>query len=119
MFKIDFLVDDKHLASVLRDLSGKARDLHVVPVVNVEVKPNGQIDAKHLGTAPQMFAAELRSRKQDTFTSAEAKVLLKELGFSPKSVSSLMYHGKEQHLFTKIGKNKSGRGYTYRLVQPK
>jgi len=41
MFKVDCFVEDKNLASVLRSLSGIAREVRAVPAVNAEPTKKG------------------------------------------------------------------------------
>lgn len=90
MFKIEFFVDDKYLAEVLRGVSGKARQLQVIPVVNVvqetdkKGKPNGKLkqDAEHtLG----LFCKELKKAAPEAATSADARKALEKIGLSPTS----------------------------------
>lgn len=117
MFKIDFLVDDKHLASVLVGLSGKARDLHVVPVTNAEPAPNGQVKAKHDGLAFEQFVAEIRKRKLASFVASDVKAIAKHLGYAETSYFHLIGGALEAKLIHK--QSKAGNGFRYALTPEK
>jgi len=93
MFRIHFFVDDKHLAEVLRGVSGKARQLSVEPVVNVvqeRGKPNGKLkqDAEH---TMGLFCKELKKALGDKPIDAKtAKAVLGKIGMSPTSYSHFL-----------------------------
>lgn len=76
-FRIAFMVEDKHLAQVLKSVSGFAHHLETQPVV---AKPlNGS------GTAGELFLAQLKAK---TFTPKELQTFLPSIGASAKSVTT-------------------------------
>jgi hypothetical protein len=112
MFRIHFYVDDKHLADVLRGVSGKARQLSVEPVVNVvqekdkRGKPNGKLhqDAEHtLG----LFCKELKKALGDEpINATTAKAVLSKIGMSPTSYSHFLQQAVKANL---IKRGKQGK----------
>lgn len=121
MFKIDFMVEDKHLASVLREVAGKALDLHCVPVTNAVVdKANGHVRPQHDGVnVPTKLYNALRDSGVKSFSPNMAKAMLETLGYSRKTYGSLQHFGINHKLWKRGAKNKEGRGYMYDLVLPK
>lgn len=113
MFRIHFYVDDKHLAEVLRGVSGKARQLSVEPVVNVvqekdpRGRPNGKLkqDADHtLG----LFCKELKKVLGDEPINAKtAKAVLSKIGMSPSSYSHFLQNAVKGGLVKKSKQGKS------------
>lgn len=96
MFHISFLVDDKYVTKVLRDVVGIAHDLKAVPVVNAEMTKNG-IAAKTSGAGDELLFSELIKRRITEFTGSQAKEMVRELGKATASyshyLSTLKKHG--------------------------
>ena len=115
MFKIEFFVDDKYLAEVLRGVAGKARQLQVIPVVNVAEektrgRPNGQLkqDAEHtLG----LFLKELKKVAPEQIVAAQARQAAENCGMAPTSYSYFLQKAAKAKLIKK-GK-KEGNNMIY------
>jgi len=86
MFKVDFFVDDKHLARLMHGLNGVARDLHVVPVVNAEPTVNGGVRPRTHGSSIELFMDEVRKRNLTEIRAGkEGKEILNAIGLSPSN----------------------------------
>jgi hypothetical protein len=83
MFRIAFFVDDKNLAEVMHAVSGRARQLEVVPVVNAAGAPNGKV-RQQAGSSRELVLQGL-TKLGKTFGSVEVRAVLKKLGLSPSS----------------------------------
>lgn len=101
MFKIDFFVDDKYLAEVLRTLSGRTRNLSVVPVSNAIPHANGEIKSK-AGRTVDLFVAELK--KHEAVTPKIAKECAQKIGLSPVSYLHLLEGAMKQGAIKRHGK---------------
>lgn len=118
MFKIDCFVEDKHLATALRGLSGLILDLKVVPVVNAVAK-NGTVQGQS-GSLIERFVTEWKSRKLGKITAAEARDLAKAVGLSPTSYGHILHNAIKGGHVTKAGKTGgSGSGFLYALKEVK
>lgn len=105
MFKITFLVDDRNLAGVLRDLSGRVRNMEPpVPVANAEPDKNGAIKAKANGNLVDLFIKGLMKSKLEQIPPAQAKNFLKAHGRSPLSSSYLLAGAVKAGVLKKRGK---------------
>ena len=80
MFRIAFMVEDKNLPKVLRDVAGSVKDLDVRPVVNAlpSAPKARKVRAASGGDVQSMLLQKLQ--RYDTFTHKEAMLGLKELG---------------------------------------
>jgi hypothetical protein len=111
-------VEDKHLATALRGLSGLAIDLKVLPVVNATVK-NGTMEGQH-GTMIERFVAEWKNRKLGKIAAGEARDLAKAVGLSPTSYGHILHNAVKGGYVTKVGKaGRGGTGYFYALRETK
>jgi hypothetical protein len=102
-------VEDKHLAKVMHDLSGRVHDLKAVPVVNAVIK-NGSVQGQS-GTLIERFVTEWKSRKLGKITAAEAREMAKAVGLSPASYSHILHNAIKGGHVVKAGKTKFGYFY--------
>lgn len=117
MFKVNFLVDDRYLAEVLRGVAGKARNLEVVPVVNALEGANGHVkqDAEHtLG----LFLKELKKQGGDakSVNALHARAATSACGLSPTSYSYFLQNAIKKGLLKKGPKPGTGNRQTYLWV---
>jgi hypothetical protein len=118
MFRISFLVDDKHLAPVLTSLTGKARDLSVVPVGNVEAVPNGR--GKHrTENSYELFMNEVRKRGVKQMTPKDVKELLDSMGRSSSSYSHLLNRAMADRAIKKSKAPGAHNAFIYTVVPVK
>jgi hypothetical protein len=89
MFRITFLVDDRYLAGVLRDLAGRVHNMETVPVENVE-KKNGVVKAGGFSKIAELFIHHLRKSNTQTVNAEAARAFLQKHGCSPKSSSYIL-----------------------------
>src|SRR5262245_46954958 len=95
MFRFEFFVDDKHVTTMLRAISGYARELQVRPVALTKpaaTKANGSA-----GGLVQAFITELHTRKVKEFRAREAREIATSVGASAGSYYHLIRHA------TKLG----------------
>ena len=104
MFKIAFLVEDKHLAAVLTSLTGKARELEVLPVQNAMPAPNGKV-VPRMNNSYELFAESVRKSGKKEFNARTIKDLLKSDGRSSSSYSHLINRGVADKLFKRHEKD--------------
>jgi hypothetical protein len=100
MFKIDFFVDDRKLASALRALAGIALgDPKVTPVINAAPTSNGN-GVKQLtnGNLLELFALYLKKTKAVEVSPKVARDFLTNAGRSPQSASYLLRNATDAHL---------------------
>lgn len=110
MFKVDCYVEDKNLASVLRSLSGVAREVRAVPAVNAEPTKAGGVKAPTNGNLVAMFAAKLKKIKAKEVTPDTARAFLKMIGASPASYGYLIKKAVEHGVLSRKG---TGREVAY------
>ena len=93
MFRIAFMVEDKNLPKVLRDVAGSVKDLDVRPVVNaLPPAPKARkVHAASGGDVRSMLLQKLQG--QETFTFKEVMQALKELG-RPSNLGNARSHMK-------------------------
>ncbi len=103
LFKIDFFVDDKYLAEVLRVLAGRTRNLSVVPVANAVPLRNGAIK-QEAGHTLGLFLKQLK--EQEVINAKTAKDASQKAGLSPASYSHLLASAVKQGLIKRRGKGK-------------
>lgn len=119
MFKVEFFVDDKYLAEALRGIAGKAKQLQVVPVVNVveEKDTKGRPNGKLRGDASSTLGLFLKTLKESTgdepVTGKHAAKALGKIGLSPTSRNHFLNSAVKAGLMKKHGK---GNGTTYSWV---
>lgn len=86
MFRIAFMVEDKNLSKVLRDVAGSVKDLDVRPVVNTLPSPGkgGKTKAASGGDVQSMLMQKLhdtmKAQGAETFKIKEVEKGLQELG---------------------------------------
>jgi hypothetical protein len=108
MFKIDFFVDDRKLATALRALAGVALgDPKVTPVINAAPTANGKgVRQLTNGNLLELFALFLQKTKLAEVTPKHAKDFLTNAGRSPASASYLLRNAVEARLLKpSIGKS--------------
>ena len=103
MFKVDFFVEDKYLAEVLRAVTGRTRNLTCVPVINAVPHANGAIK-QETGHTLGLFLKELK--KQEVVNAKTAKDASQKAGLSPASYSHLLTSAINQGLIKRRGKGK-------------
>ena len=124
MFKVEFIVHDKHLADVLRPLAGKAMDLQVVPVVNAVAKPDGpgrqpKVAPIIEGNFVELMVAELRKRHPEKFHGTEARAVVEALGRSGHSYGYYLIEAVNQGFLRRIARDGTRTIFGYPLKQLK
>jgi hypothetical protein len=104
VFRIEVFVDDKKLAAFLNAAAGLVASMSPpLPVVNLA--PNHKdLKAASGGTIVQSFHAELKKKRQATFTALEVKEYLERIGKSPLSYNYLIGQLKEQKLVKMVSR---------------
>lgn len=100
MFRIVFLVEDKNLPQVLRDVAGKAKDLDVRPVVNILPSLN-KVRAKTGGDVQSMLMEKLP--QTETFGVDKIMAALDALGRPSSRTNAMGYvraMGRNSNLIT-------------------
>jgi hypothetical protein len=109
MFRIELFCEDKDLAFVMHVLAGRAKNLNVQPVpeVNVQRLGGNKITPKS-GNTLALIMEEIKRRKLETIRAADIRDIIGKLGYSPTSyqhftkglvkVGALAKHGKGQHM---------------------
>lgn len=115
MFRITYLVDDKHLAPALRQLTGIARELHVEPVVNA-VRKGNEVHAKTDGAGYQSLLDYMTKTNMTEISGSQAKAAMTQLGLEPTSYSYHIQEALRRKLLKKAGKAPSGNGLRYARV---
>jgi len=107
MFKVSFFVDDKQLAPVMHAISGRVRNLEVVPVVNAAVAANGHAKpAGPAGTMSDLLIEKLQKDKSERITRSEVKAWLETIGRPNASAGTLL----SRLVAAKVLKPAKGRG---------
>jgi predicted PilT family ATPase len=114
MFRISYLVDDKHLATALRSCTGIAHDLQVVPVVNATRTRNGDVKAKTDGRMSDMIVEYMREKDIAEITGPQVKAFVTEIGGAPQSYNHHINEAVKRKLLKKMGK---GRGNSVRYAR--
>ena len=114
MFRIEFFVDDKNLAHVLRGIAGAGKNLSVQPVVESQVKQakTGVVSAKGNSLTERMVS-EMKKRNLTEFTAVHAKEVAKVIGLSRNSYQHMLKVAFRTGVIKKHGK---AGGMTYTLV---
>lgn len=81
MFKFDGFCDDKQVVTVMKLLTGKVMELHMVPVVNAQAK-NGKVVAKTSGDPIDMLIAYIKQHKLHDISGKQIKAFSDEIGRS-------------------------------------
>lgn len=115
MFKIDFFVDDKNLASVLRDLGGRAMNMNVVPVANAK-KENGKAVPDDPNDIPGLLHRFALESDHAYFNAGDIRSFCTSRGLSPTSYSNVIHKAVKAGLFKKAG---TGTGTRYIPVKRK
>lgn len=103
--RIECLVDDRKLASVLRALAGLVlQDPKVQPVINAQADRKGKVSAPTSGRLIEMFEQQLRRDKLTEVTIAYAKEFLRAQGKAETSYNYLMTLATEHNLVRRVGK---------------
>jgi hypothetical protein len=87
MFRVEFFVDDKHLAEVMHAVAGRSRNLNVQPVANSGNGPGGEVKAFKAGSVHELLLAAINQSHPHRVTAGQARVLVQKLGFAPDSTS--------------------------------
>jgi len=118
MFRLSFFVEDKHLAEVLTNVAGRARDLQVLPVINAQPAANGKVKAQ-AGSKLELVEKALRKTSRGASVGISMmRIALKSAGLSPASAQHFL---KE---LVKAGQLKKGerigntRSFAYDWVKP-
>jgi hypothetical protein len=115
LFKIDFMVEDKHLASVLRGVAGQVRDLSVVPVINAAPAPKGGVQQKHESSL-DAIVANLKTMDYDVINADTMRKATVAAGYAPTSYSHFTQTLVKQGRLRK-SKGGSTHNMTYELVK--
>ena len=104
MFRIEFFVEDKRLASALLALVGIAHGQpSILPVINAKKKGNGLAPAVE-GNTLERFVAALQPLKGSTIKASDVRAMMPSLGLSDKSYSYLLKKVVDNKLIKKTGK---------------
>lgn len=116
MFRIAFMIEDKHVANMLHTVAGVAIDLQVVPVVNVGRVANGKATPATNGDPIELFIAMMKKRKLTSVNAKSAKDLMQEIGLARTSYYYVIKRAMAAHLLKKTG---SLQKTEYHLIPPK
>lgn len=116
MFRISYLVDDKHLATALRSLTGIARDLQVVPVVNAEPTKQRRVQALTDGHGYEILVDAMRKKGMTEITGPQAKSMMSEIGLTRSSYSHHLNEAVRNRLMKKSKSTGASNAKTYQLA---
>lgn len=125
MFRIEFLVDDKNLATVMHALAGLARDLNVLPVAGTNplngTKPKQPNQPRHpkSGRAHELLIDYMHNHNLTEITGGQAREIIGKLGLAQTSYSHYINNAVARGLIKKGPKVLGGPGNLWRLVPSK
>jgi hypothetical protein len=117
VFKVEFFIDDRRLGDVLRLLAGSgARDVIPVPVVNAEVKPNGQLGAHLEGSSNRaQYVSWLKAHTQvETLTRSQVRDWYKANG-KPDGSANMMKYLAEIGVISKSAGTRGSKFITWKV----
>jgi hypothetical protein len=106
LWKMDFIVDGKHLETVLAGISGYALNLQPPRVVTNGIARQGVVQQKSEGTSQvaQLEAQLAGHRSGDLIRSSNIRDIMESLSISKNNYSSLLTTMKKRNFLTTTDK---------------
>lgn len=89
MFRVSFFVEDKNLATVMHSVSGRVRQLEVLPVSSVNVAPNGKLKEAQ-GNMGELLVEHIRKHKLERIARKDVQEWLEQIGRPNASAGTLL-----------------------------
>lgn len=115
--RVSFFVDDLLVGDALRRLVGIAQGApEVQPVVNAEVKANGQLAAISGGHRHEILLAYIRENKLTEFTSKDVIPILRKAGINVSNTTSVLQRLVTLGAIKRVGKGGKGKSVHYSVI---
>lgn len=92
MFRVTFMVDDKHLAGVLHAVAvHKVMNLENTPITNTVKTKNGKVEAASGGSSADLLLSHLTQNHLTEITSKDVHAFMEANGMTAKTSFNAIY----------------------------